>query len=109
MSTETAKLQEDLREQQEQQEVKLHRLDPRRKSLMIAAGLLTALGCAGWIAALQVAQSSTRTEMALSAAGILALLATAWMILRTSTRITQLEFWIRRMGGGDLEYTLPPR
>ena len=94
--------------EESEQEIKLHRLDPRRKALLIGAGLLVTLGCSLWTAAMQVSQSPATTQTALAAASILALLVTTAMIVRTSLRITQLEFWIRRMGGGDLEYTMEP-
>ena len=94
--------------EESEQEIKLHRLDPRRKALLIGAGLLVTLGCSLWTAAMQVSQSPATTQTALAAASILALLVTTAMIVRTSLRITQLEFWIRRMGGGDLEHTMEP-
>ena len=91
-----------------QQEVKLHRLDPRRKSMLIAVGLVTALSCTAALAAIRAGESPAPMEIALNATGILALLGTTYMIVRTSSRITQLEFWIRRMGAGDLDHTVPP-
>ena len=34
---------------------------------------------------------------------------TRWRLLvRAGARIVALEFWIRRMGAGDLNYSVPP-
>ena len=91
------------------EEVKLHRLDPRRKSLLIATGLLTALICTIALAVIQAGQSNSTAETMLKAVSLLALAGTTIIIVKTSISITRLEFWIRRMGAGDLEHNIRPQ
>ena len=93
-----------------QRTLKLHALDPRRKSVLILASLIvtiTAIAVATTLNIIGAASPSGLTALNITA--LVATLATAYIIIRLGARITELEFWIRRMGAGDLEHTVPPR
>ncbi len=115
-----------------QREIALHRFSLRRKSTLICIGLVMALlfivagAVLAAIAFNQLDQqaennpqgfaseshgviTSARTGILILAAGALvALTITAIIIVRVALRIVPLEFWIRRMGAGDLTYTVEP-
>ena len=94
----------------EQNRLKIHALDPRRKSVLILATLLTAIAASSATATLSVtAHASPSLITTLQVTAILSTLVALYIIARLGARITQLEFWIRRMGAGDLDHTVPPR
>lgn len=115
-----------------QREVALHRFSLRRKSTLLGISLVTALLfiVAGAVVAAttfnqldQLAENSPQRFAAVSQ-GIIgtarigtlglaigaaaALIVTVVIIIRVGLRIISLEFWIRRMGAGDLTYTVSP-
>ena len=114
------------------QGVTLHRFSLRRKSTLIGISLLATfcLLIAGMttvslttaraneaIAAdpargtyhAQKAMGQARTKFITFGAGsIVSMLATALIMMKTGPRIVALEFWIRRMGAGDLNYSVRP-
>ena len=90
--------------------LKLHVLDPRRKGVMITACLLASMAMCAAAATLNIMGVGSPTQMAwLNGMAGLTIAATTIVMIRLGARITELEFWIRRMGAGDLEYTVPPR
>ena len=93
-----------------QKGLKLHALDPRRRSVIILASLLATITLLVTATTLTLAGNATPIQIAtINAAAILTALTTCYTIIRLGTRIKKLEFWIRRMGAGDLEYTVPPK
>ena len=120
------------RSQLPQREVALHRFSPKRKSTLIAASLLVAVALMIATAATATAsfnhlatQAQTQTgrypaqvqqeadgarnqTLTLATAAVAALLVTVYIIFRAGPRIVALEFWIRRMGAGDLNHTVVP-
>ena len=115
-----------------QREVALHRFSPKRKSTLVAVSLLvavilmiaTAATAAGSFKELAT-QAQTQTgkypegvqeeadgaltqTLGLASAAVAALLVTVYIIFRAGPRIVALEFWIRRMGAGDLNHTVVP-
>ena len=115
-----------------QREVALHRFSLRRKSTLIGISLVTALVfiIAGAFVATtafnqldqqaenspqQFASQSQRVvgsarivTLGLAAGAVVALTITVILIARVGLRIISLEFWIRRMGAGDLAYSVSP-
>ena len=93
-----------------QSETKLHRLSPRRKSTLIGAALLCALGLATAAGAMALGGGDAGGgRIALCALGsAAAIVGAGFLLVRLGVRITALEGWIRRMGAGDLAYTLRP-
>ena len=115
-----------------QREVALHRFSLRRKSTLIGLSLVTALVfiIAGAIVATtafnrldQQAENSPQRfasefqgvigsarigTLGLAAGAVVALAITVVIIVRVGLRIISLEFWIRRMGAGDLTYSVAP-
>ena len=113
-------------------EVALHRFSPKRKTTLIALSLvaaLTLLAATAWSAAsglnnaanlaqepaasggatVEETANAARTRTLGLAAGSLAALALMiFVILRIGPRVVALEFWIRRMGAGDLEHPVTP-
>ena len=97
-------------EQIPQPGLKIHALDPRRKSVLILGTLLVTVILVTAAMVLTLTGAGDKPQItALNAAAILAVVANAYVIIRLGVRITELEFWIRRMGAGDLEHTVPPR
>ena len=115
-----------------QREVALHRFSPKRKSTLVAVSLMvavilmiaTAATAAGSFKELAT-QAQTQTgkypegvqeeadgaltqTLGLASAAVAALLVTVYIIFRAGPRIVALEFWIRRMGAGDLNHTVVP-
>ncbi len=115
-----------------QREVALHRFSLRRKSTLIGISLVTALAfiVAGAVVATtafnrldQQAENNAQSfaaesqgvigsarigTLAFAAGAVVALTITVIIIVRVGLRIISLEFWIRRMGAGDLAYTMSP-
>lgn len=115
-----------------QQDVSLHRFSLRRKSTLIAISLfatlvfLIALTATATIsltrASEALASESARDPnpaqrtvnrarvqtLTLGTASMAALLTTMFIIVRIGPRIVALEFWIRRLGAGDLSYSVRP-
>ena len=95
---------------EEQKELKLHPLDPRRKSVLILASLLATITLLVAAGTLTLAGNTKPTHIAtLNASALITALSTFYIIIRIGIRITALEFWIRRMGAGDLEHSVPPK
>ncbi len=93
-----------------QRQLKLHALDPRRKSVLILGTLALTMAATTVAAYLSFTTSAGPAQLAaLNVLAILMAAVTTYVIVRLGIRITELEFWIRRMGAGDLEYTVPPR
>ena len=114
------------------QDVSLHRFSLRRKSTLIAISLfatlvfLIALTATATIsltrASEALASESARDPnpaqrtvnrarvqtLTLGTASMAALLTTMFIIVRIGPRIVALEFWIRRLGAGDLSYSVRP-
>ena len=92
------------------QPLKIHALDPRRKSVLILGNLLTAITLTTVVTAMTLMEKASTTQVTtLNVATVLAIIVTTYIIVRLGTRITELKFWIRRMGAGDLEHSVPPR
>lgn len=92
------------------QELKIHTLDPRRKSVLILGNLLTAITLTTIAAVMAMMEKASTAQLAtLNIATVLAIIVTTYIIVRLGKRITELEFWIRRMGAGDLDHSVPPR
>ena len=115
-----------------QREVALHRFSLRRKSTLIGIGLVAALAfiIAGAVVATtafnqldrQAESNSQRFAsesqgvigsarigtLGFAAGAVVALTITVTIIVRVGLRIISLEFWIRRMGAGDLAYSVNP-
>ena len=115
-----------------QREVALHRFSPKRKSTIIALSLLAALAlmtATAWsvtdglnevagearehsgaseAAVQETADAAMTRTLALAAGALTALLVTVFIIVRAGPRIVALEFWIRRMGAGDLNHSVTP-
>ena len=115
-----------------QREVALHRFSFRRKSTLIAISLLLALALMGagvfsvrdTFDQLEQQAEDDPERFAHLAQGIMndawkktlvlfvgataALMVTVFIIVRAGPRIVALEFWIRRMGAGDLTYRVRP-
>ena len=115
-----------------QREVALHRFSLRRKSTLIGISLVAALAfmIAGAVVATtafnqldQQAESNPQRfasesqgvigsarvgTLGLAAGAVVALAITVIIIVRVGLRIISLEFWIRRMGAGDLAYSVSP-
>ena len=92
------------------QPLKIHALDPRRKSVLILGNLLAAVTLTTIAAVLTMMGKASTTQVAtLNIAAVLAIIITTYIIARLGVRITELEFWIRRMGDGDLEHSIQPR
>ena len=120
------------RSQLPQREVALHMFSPKRKSTLIALSLLGALVLIVATAfsataafnhlsrqveldtprSVDRAQEIIRTAkvrtVVLAVGAVSALLVTVFIIVRAGPRIVALEFWIRRMGSGDLSYSVTP-
>ena len=92
------------------QPLKIHTLDPRRKSVLILGNLLTAITLTTVAAVMTLMEKASPTQVAiLNAATVLTIIVTTYIIVRLGARTTELKFWIRRMGAGDLEHSVPPR
>ena len=115
-----------------QQDVSLHRFSLRRKSTLIAISLfatlvfLIALTATATISLTRASEAlasesargpnpAQRTvnrarvqTITLGTASMAALLTTMFIIVRIGPRIVALEFWIRRLGAGDLSYSVRP-
>ena len=105
----TQQMQEPTRAETTQQ-VKIHALDPRRKSVHILGSLLVTAALMALAVAMSLSGNGTSTQLAMiNIAAIMATAVTTYVIVRLGMHITELEFWIRRMGAGDLEYSVPPR
>ena len=115
-----------------QREVALHRFSLRRKSTLIAISLVAALilivtGAFSATNALNqleqqaednperfaylapgIIDDARERTLALAAGATAALMVTIFIIVRAGPRIVALEFWIRRMGAGDLTYRVRP-
>ena len=92
------------------QPLKIHALDPRRKSVLILGNLLAAVTLTTIAAVLTMMEKASTTQVAtLNIAAVVAIIVTTYIIARLGVRITELEFWIRRMGDGDLEHSIQPR
>ena len=120
------------RSQLPRREVALHRFSPKRKSTLLAISLIAAMtliitGAVSSTVSLNrldtqehtnpeafakrvdEAINSTKSKMIILAAGAAgALMVTVFIIVRAGPRIVALEFWIRRMGAGDLTYLVEP-
>ena len=117
-----------------QREIGLNRFSPNRKSTWIALSLVAALLLIVAGAALstmtmqdlrngagtsnperyaeltrETARSAQVKTLGFSAGAVAALMVMVYIIARAGPRIVALELWIRRMGAGDLNYTMPPR
>ena len=116
-----------------QREVALHRFSPKRKSTLIAISLLTALALTVATTVINVrtlndmqtrpgeprqayesrmerlADSATTKGILMATGTAAALLVIIFIMLRAGPRIVALEFWIRRMGAGDLSHSVTPR
>ena len=112
-----------------QQGVTLHQLSPRRKSTLVVLSLLASV-CLITTGAVVFATALPKAEDALEqgnvreaqriiaqarkiglptgASGTATLLAAILIITRSGPRIFELERWIRRMGAGDLNYSVKP-
>ena len=110
----------------------LHRFSLRRKSTLIAISLVAALiliVTGAFSASNALSQLEQQAEdnperfaylapgiiddarertLALAAGATAALMVTIFIIVRAGPRIVALEFWIRRMGAGDLTYRVRP-
>ena len=92
------------------QQLKIHTLDPRRKSVLILSTLLTAITLTTVAAVMTLMEKASTTQVAtLNVATALAIIVATYIIVRLGTRITELEFWIRRMEADNLECPVPPR
>ena len=90
--------------------LKLHALDPRRKAVLILGCLIATLAFTAAAATLTILGNTPATQLAaLNIGSIVTTLTTTWIITRLGMRVTELEFWIRRMGAGDLEYSVTPQ
>ncbi len=113
-------------------EIALSRFSPKRKSTLIALSLLTtliliitsAISANSTLSSLEalvqkspqrlqdrtsdITQDARTRTLGLAAAAIMALTVTVFIIVRAGPRIAALEFWIRRMGAGDLNYSVTP-
>ena len=113
-----------------QSRAELHRLSPNRKSTQIAMALLITLGLAIAAPAVVIPEMGT-VQRAIAATGgdpavvrmlhelawksglmatggVAALMLSAYLLVRLGVRVVALEGWVRRMGAGDLAYTLRP-
>ena len=115
-----------------QREVALHQFSFRRKSTLIAMSLLLALALIGAgifsvrdtfdqleqqaednperfaHLAQDIMDDAWKRTVALFVGATAALMVTVFIIVRAGPRIVALEFWIRRMGAGDLTYRVRP-
>ena len=125
---ETTPVQYYSRSELPQREVALHRFSFKRKSTIIALSLLMALVLLIATAASatsglnrlenQLDRSAVRAQdtisnartltLVLAAGAFIAFSLTVFLIVRIGPRIVALEFWIRRMGAGDLAYSVAP-
>ena len=95
---------------EEHQDLKLHALDPRRKSVLIITCLLATIALMVSATVLTFTAADRPILIAIiNLAATLTAVTTLYIIVRLGLRITELEFWIRRMGAGDLEHSVPPR
>ena len=117
-------------------DVELHRFSPHRKSTLIAISMLMtiALIIAGAVTtASQYGKVGRRIEasdvlaassasliqdnlrdsrnlsLTLAVGSLIPMMLVVAILLRAGPRIVELELWIRRMGAGDLAYTVRPR
>ena len=119
------------RSQLPRREVALHRFSPKRKSTLLAISLIAAMtliitgAVSSTVSLSQLdtqghgnpeafakrvdeAINSTKFKIIALAAGAAGALMVTVFIIRAGPRIVALEFWIRRMGAGDLTYLVEP-
>ena len=109
MTTTDRGTETETQEQLPEKEINLHALDPRRKGVLIMGNLTMALTATAVAVSLAATGTSAEKIIALNVTAILTTLLASYILLRLGKRVMELEFWIRRMGAGDLEYTVAPK